>query len=561
MELHRELAEERIDLINLCNDNPELANNIVSNITKFPAIYKKVIDGIPTNIILTRPLSSKHLNSLVKVSGSIIKTYPVFFKNVTSEQTCLKCNETIYLSEQETIKTRGNNVCFSCGSSNLKTVQNFQQSFPIQNIRIQDMSNHSAMSETIEICIEGEKAGIFLPGDKVSVTGIVLRKWKPLRPNEPMVSSLFIKVLQIIKDCDDEDEFSEIKPLVDEYNERNVFEKRRFILNSFCSEIHGLSNVKLGLLLALVGGINENKDINQARQNSHVLLVGDPGTGKSHLLKAASKLVSPSVFTNGIGTSDAGLTSCAVRQGKEWTLEAGALVLADTGICCIDEFNKLKINEKSGLLESMEQQTISVAKAGMVTSLNSRCSVIAVSGTRYNYDFKKTICENLGISSPLISRFDLIFGIFDRKKDKYRDSSIYDQIISRDSPIKLPETSKWSQSTLKAFISQCTKTRNKINEDVCQILLKYYTKKRTMEGVNEFNTIRLLESLVRLSEAHSKLMNKNSVEEEDAFSAIILMETTINSISTIDFDVDEVFVNEMYFKKVKEQLCRKFNIC
>lgn len=556
-----ELSEECVDLINLCNTNPELANNIVSNITKFPALYKKTIDGIPTNIILTKPLSSKHLNKLIKVSGSIIKTYPVFFKNVTSEQTCLKCNETIYLSEQETIKTKGNSVCYSCGSTNLKTVQNFQQSFPIQNIRIQDMSNHSAMSETIEICIEGDKAGVFLPGDKVSIAGIVLRKWKPLRPNEPMVSSLYIKVLQIIKDCDDDDEFSEIKPLVDEYNEKSVFDKRRFILESFCSEIYGLSNVKLGLLLALVGGINENKDASQARSSSHVLLVGDPGTGKSHLLKAVSRLVSPSVFTNGVGTSDAGLTSCAVRQGKEWTLEAGALVLADTGICCIDEFNKLKINEKSGLLESMEQQTLSVAKAGMVTSLNSRCSVIAVSGTRYNYDFRKTICDNLGISSPLISRFDLIFGIFDRRKSKDRDNSISDQIIGRDMQIKLPETSKWSQSTLRAFISQCRKIKNKISEDVCQILLKYYSRKRTIDGVNEFNTIRLLESLVRLSEAHSKLMSKDSVDEEDAFSAIILMETTINGISTIDFDVDEVFINEQYFKKTKDQLCKKFNIC
>ncbi|ELA42683.1 uncharacterized protein VICG_00435 [Vittaforma corneae ATCC 50505] len=559
MNFHGDLTPDLINLIMLCDKNPELANDIVNNTTRYPILYKKALDGIPTSIIITKPLSCKELNRMVKVTGSIIKTYPIFFKNVTSEQICLKCRATSYLSEHEASKLRGNLFCQSCGSSNLKTSQNFQHSFPIQTIKIQDMSNSDAMSETIEVNIEGEKVGVFQHGDKISVTGTVLRKWKSLRPNESMLSTLFIKAIQIIKDNDEENEYSEVKCLIDDYCSKNRFEKRSFIINSFCPELCGLYNVKLGFLLALIGGAVGNKDPGASRLNSHVLIVGDPGTGKSHLLKATSKLVSPSIFTNGVGTSDAGLTSCAVRYEKEWTLEAGALVLADTGICCIDEFNRLKISEKSGLLEAMEQQTLSVAKAGMVTTLNSRCSVFAAAGIRYNYDSKRSICDNLEMASPLVSRFDLIFGIFD-KSNKDKDAEVCNYVLSRESPVKLPEQIRWSQTTLRTFISQCRKKKNNITEPTCDILLKYYTKKRTLEGVNEFNTIRMLESLVRLTEAHSKLMGMDDVTEEDSFIALILMETSINSASSIAIDVEKVFVDQSYFEKIRGLICTKYGI-
>lgn len=558
MSFLNELKSDLINLIKLCDENPQLANDIIENATRFPMLQKKTLDGIPACIIIQKPLSSKELNKMVKITGSIIKTYPIFFKNVTSEQTCLKCNDISYLSEHEVSKLRGNPFCLACGSCNLKILQNFQDSFPIQTIKIQNMSNSGAMSETIELNIEGnEKVGLFQPGDKITVTGIVMRRWKPLRVNEPMLSVLYIKVLQIIKDIDNEDEFSEAKYLIDEYLSKNRFEKRNFIINSFCSDIFGLSNVKLGLLLALIGDTVNNKDVGTARSNSHILLIGDPGTGKSHLLKTVSKYVTPSVFTNGVGTSDAGLTSCAVRNGKEWALEAGALVLADTGICCIDEFNRLKVGEKSGLLEAMEQQTLSVAKAGMVTTLNSRCSVFGASGTKYNYDFKKSITDNLGIASPLLSRFDLIFGIFDKLKN---DCNICEYILGRGTMLKLSEHVKWSPATLKSFISQCRKKKNKITEKACNILLEYYTKKRSIEGVNEFNTIRMLESLVRLTEAHSKLMGEDTINDEDAFISIILMETCISTTTNDLFDIDQIFIEEKYYKKAVENICKKYKI-
>lgn len=552
-----DLEPDLINLIILCDRNPELANDVVSNAGRYHMLYKKSLEGIPASIALSKPLSCRELGRMVRVVGSIIKTYPVFFKNVMSEQTCLKCNEVFHFSEQEVSKLKGNPFCQACGACTLKVTQNFQHSFPIQVIKIQNMNNSSAMSEPIELSIEGEKAGTLKPGDKISATGIVMRKWKCLKPNEPMISTLYVKILQILKEEDEEDEFSEVKHLIDEYCAKSRFDRRAFIVNSFCSELYGLFNVKLGLLIALAGGAVGTKEPGAFRQNSHVLLVGDPATGKSHLLKAASKLVSPSVCTNGVGTSDAGLTTCAVRSGREWTLEAGALVLADNGVCLIDEFNKLKVNEKSGLLETMEQQTLSVAKAGMMTSLNSRCSVIAAASTRHGYDLRKSICDNLGMSAPLISRFDLIFGLFDKPR-RDRDEQICDHVLSRDMPLKVPEHVRWSQSLLRMFITQCRKKKNKAPEEVCNILLKYYTRKRTLDGVSEFSTIRMLESLVRIAESHSKLMGEDAVTEEDAIVAVLLMETGINSAGTGDTGME--FVDEEAYLRAKQSVCVKYGI-
>jgi len=548
--------QKELNLIELCDTNSQLANKIVASAHSYPCIQKTELDGIPTCIIVKKPLSSVYLNRVVKITGSIIKSYPVYFKNVTTEQLCLKCNEISYLTEQEMRKRKDSNICNSCGSSNVKLVQNFQSSFPSQSIRIQDMSNSAAMSETIEVLIEGPNAGLYHPGDKISATGIVVRKWKQLRPNEPMLSTICLKHLQIVKENDEDEEFFEIKHRVEEYSLKDTFSKRKFILDSFASEIFGIYNVKLGLILALIGGTPDGEN---TRTNSHVLLVGDPGTGKSHLLKMVSKLINPSVLTNGVGTSDAGLTSCAIKQGKEWTLEAGALVLADTGICCIDEFNRLKVNEKSGLLESMEQQTISIAKAGIVTSLNTRCSVFAAAGTRYSYDTKRPVSDNLGMSTPLISRFDLIFGLFDRGKRAF-DSEIADKILERDFVQKLPESAKWSLPTLKMYLSQCRKRKNKIPESLSDILIKYYTRKKKIEGNNEFNTIRMLESLVRLAESHSKLMNNDAVMEEDVFIAIILMESTLNSANNVDLSSDLVFFSKDCFNKVKLSIKQKYSL-
>lgn len=198
-----------------------------------------------------------------------------------------------------------------------------------------------------------------------------------------------------------------------------------WVVHSLCPAIFGHENVKAGLALGLFGGSRNDdnqKDKLSVRSDPHILVVGDPGLGKSQMLRAVSQISPRSVYVSANTTTASGLTVTVSKErgpGNDVALEAGALVLSDQGLCCIDEFDKIGCDHHC-LLEAMEQQQVSIAKAGVVATLSARCSVIAAANpVGGHYDSRKTISENLKMSTALLSRFDLVFILLDKPETEH----------------------------------------------------------------------------------------------------------------------------------------------
>jgi len=299
------------------------------------------------------------------------------------------------------------------------------------------------------------------------------------------------------------------------------------IIDSFAPHITGHRIIKEAILLLMAGSTQrELQDGSKIRGDINIFLVGDPGTAKSEMLKFCARIAPRGLYTSGRGSTAAGLTAAVVRDVNGiFMLEAGATVLGDQGLVCIDEFDKMKDEDRSALHEVMEQQTASIAKGGIVATLNARTSILAAANPMYGkYDPFKNITENVNLPIPLLTRFDLIFVVRD-KPSKERDAKIAKHIINLHTPQGIDNRSLVDSDTLTKYVSYAKRIDPILTKEAQDKILAYYLKMRNVESEEMITvTPRQLEGLIRLATARARLLLKTKVEEEDAQRAIELLQ-------------------------------------
>lgn len=310
--------------------------------------------------------------------------------------------------------------------------------------------------------------------------------------------------------------------------------------SSLAPEIYGHLDVKKALLLLLVGGVDKRPDGMKIRGNINICLMGDPGVAKSQLLGYISRLAVRSQYTTGRGSSGVGLTAAVMKDPLtgEMMLEGGALVLADQGVCCIDEFDKMAESDRVAIHEVMEQQTISIAKAGIMTTLNARVSILAAANPAFGrYNPRRTVEQNIQLPAALLSRFDLLWLIQD-KADRENDLRLAKHITFVHSHGKQPpsRTQAIDMNLMRKYIMLCKRKNPIIPTELTDYIVGAYVELRR-EARNSkdmtFTSARNLLGILRLSTALARLRLSDAVEKNDVAEALRLLEMSKDSLNQI----------------------------
>ncbi|KAF7249885.1 DNA replication licensing factor mcm2 [Varanus komodoensis] len=366
-----------------------------------------------------RSLRQLHLSQLIRTSGVVTSCTGVLPQLSMVKYNCTKCSFILgpfMQSQNQEVKPGSCPECQSTGPFEINMEETVYQNY--QRIKIQESPGKVAagrLPRSKDAILLADLVDSCKPGDEIELTGIYHNNYDgslntangfPVFATVILANHISKKDNKVaIGELTDED----VKTIVGLSKDEQIGEK---IFASIAPSIYGHEDIKRGLALALFGGEPKNPGgKHKVRGDINVLLCGDPGTAKSQFLKYVEKVSSRAIFTTGQGASAVGLTAYVQRHpvSKEWTLEAGALVLADRGVCLIDEFDKMTDQDRTSIHEAMEQQSISISKAGIVTSLQARCTIIAAAnpiGGRY--DPSLTFSENVDLTEPIISRFDIL---------------------------------------------------------------------------------------------------------------------------------------------------------
>ncbi|EDO06540.1 putative DNA replication licensing factor MCM2 [Babesia bovis T2Bo] len=534
-------------------------------------------------------LRSREMNTLVKISGIVVRRGLVLPKLRVLYLKCSLCDSgidlPIYFSDQQ--KPVYPNKCSFCGSAafNVDRINTVYDDYQKVTIQEPPQSVHAGRTPRQRtVILSGDLVDTCRPGDLIQTLAIYKGRYDvvlnikhnfPVLKTELEAISVEVETNQTVQEDLTDEDIQHIKKL-----SKDPCIRERLIA-SIAPAIFGQKAAKTAICCALFGGVGKGSGANRSEaapvnaglaainpESSHrirgdinVLLVGDPGLGKSQFLTYVHKTAPRSVLTTGKGASAVGLTAGLRRDPAtgEWALEGGALVLADLGVCCIDEFDKMSNKDRVSIHEAMEQQSISISKAGIVTSLKARCSVIAAANPIYGrYEPSLTFKENVDFSDPILSRFDLIIVMKDVPNThedlllseyvitnhqlmhpKIENVANYQQVvqnlknrISASSACE-PLSQKEFSNYLKYAKANCVPTLSPEFYRVIEgKLAGFYSsiRQKTAYGGGYPLTLRHIESVIRIAEANAKMRLSNHLNSNDVDMAIAtLLESYISS--------------------------------
>ncbi|KAL4572175.1 hypothetical protein LXL04_018944 [Taraxacum kok-saghyz] len=498
-----------------------------------------------------REVRASHIGQLVKISGIVTRCTDVKPLMKVAVYTCEECGFEIY----QEVTARVFMPLFECPSKRCNVNRakgslilqlRASKFWKFQEAKLQELTEHvpkGHIPRSMTVHFRGELTRkvvcyencLVSPGDVVELSGIFLpipyTGFRAMRAG--LVADTYLETIYELKGVEEE----EIDRLAED---GDIYNK---LARSLAPEIFGHEDIKKALLLLLVGAPHRKlKDGMKIRGDLHICLMGDPGVAKSQLLKHIITVAPRGVYTTGKGSSGVGLTAAVQKDPvtNEFVLEGGALVLADMGICAIDEFDKMDESDRTAIHEVMEQQTVSIAKAGITTSLNARTAVLAAANPAWGrYDLRRTPAENINLPPALLSRFDLLWLILD-KADMDNDLELARHVVyvhqNRESPAL--GFAPLEASVLRAYISAARKLSPYVPRELEEYIATAYSSIRQEEAKSNsphsYTTIRTLLSIIRIATALARLRFSEVVAQSDVDEALRLMQMSKFSLYSED---------------------------
>ncbi|MCI2412991.1 MAG: minichromosome maintenance protein MCM [Cuniculiplasma sp.] len=544
------------------------SNSIIINIRLY---------NLPEHLgIDIRNIRSMNVGKLLSITGIIRKNTEVIPRLYNAAFQCSLCGSRTYVLQNrgklEEPERCSNEECHGeKPKARFSLIIEDSQFIDTEKIELQENPetiNGGAQPLRLTVIVEDDLSGKLFPGDRVTMDGILRAEQKIYSGNLLTEFNIFLYAINFRKTTK---ELEEIK--ISDAEEESIRELSRDpkiidkLADSIAPTIYGLDNIKKTLVLQMFGGVRKfMKDGTIIRGDIHILMVGDPGTAKSQLLRYMSEISPRGVMAIGKGSSAAGLTAAAVRdefgEGR-WTLEAGALVLADNGFVSIDELDKMDERDTSAMHEAMEQQTVTISKAGIMATLKSRCSVLAAANPKNGrFDAEEDFMKQLDFPLPLISRFDVIFKLIDNP-DQERDKNLADHVLEvhrlgeifksmemnnvedgsigdnerkYEPPIPREMLRKYVAYAKGHIIPRLT------DEAMEYLSQEYVLTRNTGHQIGKYKSVpitaRQLESTIRLAEAAAKARLSEFVSIDDAMLAKRIVDSYLKDVASDDEGVD-----------------------